>query len=177
MCSRMFQMMPFGSTKKRQNLFQTDMVATDTLKLFVEGLTLFSCGLVSGGMCYITMVEVPGRKDLSLEYQLKNYHQVFPRAARIMKPSCMMLTGLIGGTIYLTKKSMWWIPMTMFGALAPFTAIAIQPTNAKLMGTAEKDASQVGDEVASWGKLHNIRTCMSLVGFAAAVAAVLGVGV
>ena len=164
----------------RTNLFQKSMVAAttkDTLKLFVEGVTLFSCGLVAGGTCYITLVELPGRKDLSLEYQLKNYHQLFPRAAGIMKPFGMVLTGLIGGTIYLTKNSMWWIPMTMFGALGPFTAIAIQPTNDKLMGTPEKDASQVGDEVANWGKLHNIRTYMSLVGFAGAVAAVLGVGV
>ena len=72
---------------------------------------------------------------------------------------------------YLTKNSMWWIPKAMFGALAPFTAVVIQPTNVKLMGTAEK-RYRIG---------HNIRTCvqtcMSLLGFAVAVAAVRRVGV
>jgi len=141
----------------------------------LEAATLFGCGIVAGFTYYITKVELPGRKDMDIEYQLKNYHQLFPRAAGFMKPFGMLLTAMIGGTIYQTKKPLWWLPMTMFGALGPFTAIAIQPTNNKLMGTDLADAAKVKKEVADWGRLHNIRTYMSLLGFAGAVVAAIGI--
>lgn len=48
----------------------------------LEGASVFCAGMVSGSALYITLVEVPGRQHggASAEYQLQNWHGVFPRA-------------------------------------------------------------------------------------------------
>ena len=73
----------------------------------------------------------------------------------------------------LTEKKTWWIPVGLLGSLGPFTAVAIAPTNEKLM--AAKDGEKVKKELQDWGKLHNIRTYIGLAGFIGATVAVLGI--
>lgn len=137
----------------------------------LEAFCLFGTGLVAGATTYISFVEVPGRANKSPSYQLENYHEIFPRAASIMKNFGGLVTLVTTATAALTNKKLWWIPVVLLGSLGPFTAIVIAPTNNVLM--AATDGDKVKKELKNWGKLHSVRTCLSLMGFAGAVAAIL----
>ena len=128
---------------------------------------------MAGATTYITMVEVPGRAEKDPSYQLANYHEIFPRAAKLMKSFGGVVTIFTVATAILTDKKTWWIPVGLLGSLGPFTATVIAPTNTKLM--AAKDGNKVKKELQQWGKLHNVRTYLSLAGFAGAVAAALSI--
>lgn len=95
----------------------------------LEAVCLFGTGLVAGVTTYITLIEVPARADKSLAYQLENYHEIFPRAANLMKKSGAVLSLVTAATAVLTQKKTWWIPVAMVGALGPFTVFFIAPTN------------------------------------------------
>lgn len=137
----------------------------------LEALCLMGTGFIAGAFTYISLIEVPGRANKSPAYQLENYHEIFPRAARLMKSSIMIFSLTMVATALLTDKKTWWIPGGLIGSLGPFTAIVIQPTNKKLM--AAQDGDKVKEDLKNWGKWHNVRTYMSLLGFAGAVAAVM----
>ena len=73
----------------------------------------------------------------------------------------------------MTKNPSWWVSFALFFFLGPWTAICIAPTNEKLAGLKvgiEKDEKQAPALVAKWENVHFVRTCVSLVGFAAAIA-------
>eukprot|EP00035_Acanthoeca_spectabilis_P012386 m.221038 g.221038 ORF g.221038 m.221038 type:complete len:154 (+) comp15606_c0_seq6:5424-5885(+) len=139
----------------------------------LEGFCLMGTGLVAGITTYITLIEVPARANKSPAYQLENYHELFPRAAFLMKNFGAFLTVVTIATAVLTEKKRWWIPVAFVGGLGPFTAVFIQPTNSTLM--AAQDGTKVKGELESWGQLHSVRTVMTLFGFAGATAAVLDV--
>ncbi|KAL3915694.1 MAG: hypothetical protein SGILL_005525 [Bacillariaceae sp.] len=137
----------------------------------LEFVSLMGTGLMAGATAYITLVEVPGRADKSPKYQLENYHEIFPRAMKLLKNTGMVATVFCIATGYLTKKVEWGIPVACFGGLGPFTAIFIAPTNDMLM--AATDGDKVKKELQDWGKLHSIRTYAAVIGFAGAIAAVM----
>mmetsp|Transcript_11808 Transcript_11808/g.14723 ORF Transcript_11808/g.14723 Transcript_11808/m.14723 type:complete len:160 (-) Transcript_11808:205-684(-) len=146
---------------------------------FLEAAALFGTGIAAGFTFYITKIEIPSRKNDTGAYNLAHYQHVFPPSAAFMKPFGQVLSTLIGGVVYATRKPLWCIPFACIGALGPFTAYFIADTNKTLMGmktlelrTPDQD-EKAKELVTKWGKLHNIRTCMSLVGFAAAVVASL----
>jgi hypothetical protein len=146
---------------------------------WLEAASLFGTGLAAGFTFYITNIEIPSRKDDTGAYSLAHYRHVFPPSAAFMKPFGMVLNALIGGVIYTTRKPLWWVPFLCIGALGPFTVLAVSETNDTLMGMKPMDLrTPDADEeakalVTKWGKLHHVRTGLSLVGFAAAIVAAL----
>lgn len=83
--------------------------------------------------------------------------------------------GLGGLAVGLTNDTMFWaIAGAILLSVIPFTFIAIFPTNHKLLDSAsppsDADASAL---LARWGKLHGVRTAMSLMSFAMLLAGVL----
>jgi hypothetical protein len=67
-----------------------------------------------------------------------------------------------------TGSPFWIGGALLMGANIPFTLLAIQPTNRLLLEIAKTGASPTGDElIAKWGRLHNVRTGISLVAVAA----------
>lgn len=139
----------------------------------VQATTLFCCGLATGTTFYISAVEVPGRADEHVDYQLHNYHQIFPRAAGLMKPFGMVILALCGGCYFDSKDPLWGIPALAFGGLGPFTMAFIVPTNDFLMAAKKGTDKDVKEKLQGWGKLHKIRTYMSCAGFMGAIAAVM----
>mmetsp|Transcript_32772 Transcript_32772/g.70899 ORF Transcript_32772/g.70899 Transcript_32772/m.70899 type:complete len:164 (+) Transcript_32772:114-605(+) len=146
---------------------------------WLEAASLFGTGLAAGFTFYITKIEIPSREDDTGAYSLAHYRHVFPPSAAFMKPFGMFLNALMGGVIYTTRKPLWWVPFVCIGALGPFTVFAIAETNDTLMSMEPLDLKTPDDDekakelVVKWGKLHTIRTGLSLVGFAAAIAAAL----
>lgn len=155
-------------------------MSINTKGRWLEAASLFGTGLAAGFTFYITKIEIPSRKEDTGAYSLAHYQHVFPPSAAFMKPFGMFLNALMGGVIYTTRKPLWWVPFLCIGALGPFTAFAISETNDELMSlkTMEVRRSPEKDEkarelVMKWGRLHHVRTGLSLVGFAAAIVAAL----
>mmetsp|Transcript_13548 Transcript_13548/g.19995 ORF Transcript_13548/g.19995 Transcript_13548/m.19995 type:complete len:158 (-) Transcript_13548:73-546(-) len=148
---------------------------------FFEAAALFGTGIIAGFTFYVSNIEIPSRKDDTGSYNLASYQHVFPLSAAFMKPFGIFVNALMGGAIYTNpRKTLWWIPFFCIGALGPFTAYsAIAGTNETLMAKktldiiTPDDDKKVKDLVTQWGKLHDVRTGLSLVGFAVAIAAAL----
>jgi len=141
---------------------------------WLEAASVFSCGLVAGSTVYIQYVEIPSRKNEPLSYQLMNWHCIFPKASSYLKPFGMAINALVGCTMARTGKKMWLIPCALFGMMAPFTMFGIASTNDELKALErgkETDEKAATDLVELWGKLHNVRTVMSILGFVGAIAA------
>lgn len=141
----------------------------------LEGLAVFTTGMVAGGCCYISGIEVPGRgEETTPAYQLKNWHETVPRARDFFKPFGFVVNAIIGGCIYKTKKQSWWVSFALLGALGPWTAIAIVPTNETLGSLKQGDANdeaQAPDLVKKWGSVHMVRTVLSTLGFVGTIVA------
>jgi hypothetical protein len=145
----------------------------------LEAAALLGTGVVAGFTFYISKIEIPSRSNDTGAYSLAHYQHVFPPSAAFMKPFGMFLNALIGGVLYTTRKPLWGIPFVCLGALGPFTVLAMAETNTTLMGKKPQkcqtpdDDKEAKDLVTKWGKLHNVRTGLSLVGFAVAIAAAM----
>ena len=150
-----------------------DLLENEIFLILLQFVTLFGSGIVAGFTFYITKIELPSRVNESSHYQLTNYQHVFPLAASFMKPCGVVLTIVNGLTVYTTGNVFWVIPLIMIGGLGPFTAKFIQPTNQILMSTDENNSQKVRKELSDWTRLHNVRTYMSLLGFAGACIAAL----
>lgn len=150
---------------------------TNTNKL-LEGAAVFSVGIITGANIYISAFEVTSRnssKDPS--YQLQNWQLMVPAFRDIIKPFGLAVNALMGVILYRSpdpKKSSWWIPFTLLGLLGPWTVFMIVPTNEKLsdlkVGSAS-DETQATELVKKWGKVHMVRTILSIFAFASGVAA------
>ena len=145
----------------------------------LEASALFGTGIVAGFTFYITHIEIPSRRPATGAYSLAHYQHVFPPSAAFMKPFGMFLNALIGSVLYTTRKPLWGIPFICIGAIGPFTVLAISETNDELMSLKPsecrrpEDDEEAKDLVTKWGKLHNVRTGLSMVGFAVAIVAAL----
>ena len=155
------------------------MKTKDSVGKYLEAASLLGLGVASGFTFYISKVEIPSRKEDTGAYCLANWQHVFTPSATFMRPFGLLLNALMGGTIYATKKPLWWVPFACIGALGPYTKFCIQETNDELMDmkpgflyTPDDDA-RAKDLVDKWSKLHCVRTGMCLIGFASAIVAAL----
>jgi hypothetical protein len=61
----------------------------------------------------------------------------------------------------------WLVSGVLLGAVVPFTLVAILPTNRRLLDASLNRASpEVEALLARWGRLHAVRSALSLVAFA-----------
>lgn len=142
----------------------------------LEGASVFACGIITGSALYVSIVEIPSRKKEPVSYQLQNWCQLFPFAAKYLKPLGITINALVGCTMAKTGKKLWIIPCILFGVMTPYNTFWIASTNDTLFaiqnGKTENEAENAeGESVALWGKLHHIRTVFSVIGFIGSIAA------
>lgn len=152
------------------------MITTNaiTIQIILEGASLFGSGLIAGCAIYVTAIEVVCRQDMSSEYQLENFNQILPTATSFMKLFGIITGALLCCTALVTGNRIWWIPFVLFSAIRPFTILAMETMNGRLMNMSYKGklgSEKLTNEIASWGRLHQVRTCMALLGFVGAIVA------
>ena len=143
----------------------------------LEGAAVFSIGIITGANIYISGFEVTARNSAeSKSYQLDNWQRMVPVFRDIVKPFGVAVNALMGAILYRSpnpKTSSWWIPFTLLGLLGPWTVFMIVPTNEKLaalkVGDA-KDEAQATELVEKWGRVHMMRTVLSIFAFAGGIA-------
>jgi hypothetical protein len=130
-----------------------------------------AAGLFAGAALYVSRVEHPARVSLGPRAAIHEFGPSYRRGAALQAP-----LSVLGGLAAIARFGLGGSPMWAFGGLAlgalvPFTLVVIRPTNTRLLAdTLEPGSAEAHALLARWGRLHAVRTVVSLVVFAGFVA-------
>jgi uncharacterized membrane protein len=130
-------------------------------------LATLAAGLFTGAAAYITFVEHPARVSCGSALAVTEFAPSYKRAT-VMQASLALIGASAGIARWGTGGGLGWLVSgVMLGAVVPFTLIAILPTNHRLLDASLDKASPVAEALlARWGRLHAVRSALSLVAFA-----------
>ena len=136
-----------------------------------------AAGIFAGAAIYVSVVEHPARLSCGTEIAVREFAPSYKRGA-IMQASLAIagcVAGVIGGWSLNDTGSI--VAALLLGIIVAFTLIVILPTNKRLLDPA-LDAS--GAEAASllrrWGRLHSVRSVLSVAAFLIFVIRLLALG-
>ena len=130
-----------------------------------EFMATLTGALFAGAALYINVAEHPARLGLETRMAALQWAPSYQRATWLQAP--LALLSLVSGVIawLLGSGTSWLIAALLVGSVVPFTFAAIMPTNKKLLAPDRDLASEETHELlVRWGRLHAIRTLLSLAG-------------
>ena len=127
-------------------------------------LATFCAALFSGAALYISLVEHPVRMGLDTRAAATQWGPSYKRATWMQAPLAL-LSFLGGADVWLMGAGIGWLVSGLFiGLVVPFTIIVIMPTNHKLLAPGrDLSSAETRSLLAGWGKLHAVRTALSLL--------------
>ena len=134
--------------------------------MILESLAVFCSGLFTGASLYINLVEHPARMQCGPALALTEFAPSYKRAAVVQ--ALLAALGSLGAVAaWLSGSSLGWlIGGILLGAVIPFTLIVIFPTNKKLLDPVlAHDVPLTLQLLTRWGRLHAVRSCLSLASF------------
>jgi uncharacterized membrane protein len=136
------------------------------LTMLLEMLSTLSAGLFAGASIYINLVEHPARVECGTELAVTEFAPSYRRAA-LMQGLLAAVGFLSAAAAWLTGSSFWWlIGGIVLVLVIPFTLIVIFPTNKKLLDSSLDKSSELASKLLTrWGRLHAVRSVLSLVAF------------
>jgi uncharacterized membrane protein len=138
-----------------------------------QWIAIWAAGLFSGAALYVSLVEHPARMQCGTLLALTEFGPSYERGAA-MQATLAVVGTLAGVAAGLTSGSTAWLTGSLLLFLVvPFTLIAIFPTNHKLLDPAlDRSAPEAHRLLVRWGRLHEVRTVLSLGAFIVFVLAV-----
>ena len=121
--------------------------------------------LFAGAALYISVAEHPARMGLETRAAALQWTPSYKRATWLQAPLAVM--SLVCGVAawLLGAGSGWLVAALLVGAVVPFTFTVIMPTNNRLLAPGrDLDSSETRALLVRWGRLHSVRTALSLVG-------------
>lgn len=128
--------------------------------------SVFTCAIFAGAAIYINVAEHPARMEVGTRLAATVFPGSYKRAAAMQAPLAVIC--LISSIVsWLLGSSIWWlIAGIMVGAVVPFTIIVIMPTNKQLLNPkVDKDSPHTKALLEKWGKLHAVRTVLTMAAF------------
>ncbi len=132
--------------------------------LAVQFICTFCTALFAGAALYINVAEHPARMGFETSVAVKQWVPSYRRATWLQAP--LALLGFAAGVVawLLGASIVWLVAALLIGAVVPFTFIAVMRTNNKLLAPDRDLASpETRALLEKWGKLHAVRTGLSLV--------------
>jgi hypothetical protein len=132
----------------------------------MEFVAAFCTGLFAGAALYISLVEHPARMECGTALAATEFGPSYGRAA-VMQAS-LAIAGFLAAlaSFALTAKYAWLLGGLLIIAVIPFTLIVILPTNKKLLDPSLNRNSEAARQLlVRWGRLHAVRTVLSLTAF------------
>jgi hypothetical protein len=125
---------------------------------------VLSAALFAGAALYINVAEHPARMGLETRMAALQWAPSYKRATWLQAPLAV-ISFLAGVLVWLKGGHVGWlVAAVLVGAVVPFTLFIVMPTNHKLLAAAQDLSSQETRELlVRWGRLHAIRTALSLV--------------
>ena len=134
--------------------------------MLLEILATLSAGLFAGAAIYIDLAEQPARKQIDIAAALAEWRPSYKRAA-VVQPLLAAVGFLSALAAWLMGASAWWlVGGVLLVAVIPYTLIVALPTNNRLLDPAiEKDPDLAWRLLVRWGRVHTVRSVMSLATF------------
>jgi hypothetical protein len=139
-----------------------------------EYATVLACTLFAGAALYVSLVEHPARMECGTELAATVFGPSYRRAA--VMQATLALVATVGGvaTWLMGSGMMWLIGAALIFAVIPFTFVVIMPTNKQLLdATIDRRAEATRILLHRWGRLHAMRTLLSLLASMIFLASVL----
>ena len=125
---------------------------------------VLSCTLFTGAAIYINLVEHPARLSCGTKIAATQWKPSYERATKMQASLAIVAT--LGGLMrwFRGGDSLWLLGAGLIFLVIPFTLIVIRPTNTRL-GRADRDLadSETRELLERWGRLHAVRSGLSLV--------------
>ena len=134
--------------------------------MLLELVATLAAGLFAGAAIYIDLAEQPARRQIDTSAALAEWRPSYKRAA-VVQPLLAGVGFLSAVAAWLMGASVWWlVGGVLLVAVIPYTLIIVFPTNNKLLDSAiEKDPDLARRLLVRWGRLHTVRSIMSLATF------------
>lgn len=132
--------------------------------MLIEGLAVLATALFTGAALYVTLVEHPARMACPTEVALAQWRRSYPRGTRMQATLAVLgtLLGIAAGI--MSGGAIWIVAAFTLSAVVPFTLFVMWPVNKRLEDAALDPASaEAQNLLARWGRLHAVRTAISLV--------------
>jgi uncharacterized membrane protein len=136
--------------------------------MLLEILATSAAGLFAGAAIYIDLAEQPARKQIDIAAALTEWRPSYKRAA-VVQPLLAAVGFLSAVAAWLMGGSVWWlVGGVILVAVIPYTLIVALPTNNKLLDPAiDKNPDLARRLLIRWGRVHTVRSIMSLATFLA----------
>jgi uncharacterized membrane protein len=132
------------------------------------------CTIFAGAAVYINLVEHPARMGCDTKTAATVWAPSYKRATAMQAPLAV-LSFVAGVAAWLLGGGFMWLAGAVLIALVvPFTFIVIMPTNHQLLAPGRDLASaETRALLQKWGKLHTVRSALSLAASVIYVVALL----
>ena len=129
----------------------------------LQFLATLCAALFAGAALYINVAEHPARMGLETSMAARQWAPSYQRATWMQAPLAV-LAFVAGGAAWLLGAGVaWLIAALLIGAVVPFTLFVIMPTNHELLAPGrDLGSSETRMLLEKWGKLHAVRTVLSL---------------
>ena len=136
------------------------------MNLVLEFVATLSAGLFCGAAIYISLVEHPARMSCGTVLAVTEFAPSYKRATvmQVLLAAISFLGSLIAWLMY--SNIYWLIGGILIVIVIPYTVIFILPTNKKLLDSSlDKDSEYAKQLLNRWGRLHAVRSILSLISF------------
>jgi hypothetical protein len=131
----------------------------ETLQLVA---VLTAC-LFAGAALYINVAEHPARLLLETRKAVEQWAPSYKRATWLQAPLAVVSFAAGVATWLAGEGNAWLVAALLIGAVVPFTFVGIMPTNHRLLSPRlDLDSAEARVLLVRWGKLHAVRTLLSL---------------
>ncbi len=129
-------------------------------------IATMASGLFSGASIYVNLVEHPARIECGTASAIAQWVPSYKRATEMQ--ATLAAVGFLSatGAWLLGCGVVWLLGGVLLGLVIPFTLIVILPTNRRLLSPSlDKESSEARQLLDRWGRLHAVRSFLSLSSF------------
>lgn len=121
--------------------------------------------LFAGAALYINVAEHPARMGLETRAAALQWAPSYKRATWLQAPLALVSLASGVGAWLLGAGLFWLVAALLVGAVVPLTFVVIMPTNSKLLEPGrDLGSAETRGLLIRWGRLHAVRTVLSLSG-------------
>lgn len=135
--------------------------------MILDFVAFLSTALFFGASMYVSFVEHPARLSCNVTAALDQWRPSYRKAAAMQ--IMLSVIGIISSVVvyFISKDLFVLIAGLLLATIVPWTLIIIMPINKQLLNTT-RNASTPGtlNLLQKWGKLHHMRTVISLAALA-----------